>query len=382
MGAGGCPSSPILGAPLPHPRARLARHLRCAKAKSSASSDRTAPARARRSGCCSATCTRPPARHACSGSTSSATASRSAGGSATCLAASRCTTRSPANELLDYLAELSGRPPVRRADLCERLELSREHAASGWSATTRAACARRSASSRRLQHDPELAILDEPTEGLDPLMQRAFYDILDTLKAEGRTIFFSSHVLSEVERVCDRVAIIRRGRLVAMEDIAGLLARHKRNVDMRLHGAPPRLDGVAGVSSLESRDGRLTVPRRGRHRPVPRGDRRRADRRPDDRAGASRGSVPRVLRGRRAMNGALFRQTWRAQRLKLAVVSTALAIWGFLLPIDLRQVRLAVPRGAGERPVPAAVRQASAAATSSACRARSRSASSTRSRSS
>ena len=67
-----------------------------------------------------------------------------------------------------------------------------------------------------LQHDPELAILDEPTEGLDPLMQRAFYDILDELRAAGRTIFFSSHVLSEVERVCDRVAIIRHGRLVAL----------------------------------------------------------------------------------------------------------------------------------------------------------------------
>ena len=71
-----------------------------------------------------------------------------------------------------------------------------------------------------LQHDPELAILDEPSEGLDPLMQRAFYEILDTLKAEGRTIFFSSHVLSEVERVCDRVAIVRQGRLVALEETA------------------------------------------------------------------------------------------------------------------------------------------------------------------
>ena len=70
-----------------------------------------------------------------------------------------------------------------------------------------------------LQHDPELAILDEPTEGLDPLMQRAFYDILDELRAAGRTIFFSSHVLSEVERVCDRVAIVREGRLVALEDV-------------------------------------------------------------------------------------------------------------------------------------------------------------------
>jgi ABC-2 type transport system ATP-binding protein len=90
------------------------------------------------------------------------------------------------------------------------------------------------------------------------LMQRAFYRILDGLKAEGRTIFFSSHVLSEVERVCDRVAIIRRGRLVATEEIATLLARHKRNVNMRVDGTPPRMDGVPGVSSVESSDGRLT----------------------------------------------------------------------------------------------------------------------------
>ncbi|HEX3644054.1 MAG TPA: ABC transporter ATP-binding protein, partial [Vicinamibacterales bacterium] len=159
--------------------------------------------------------------------------------------------------LLDYLAELSGRPPTRRADLCDRLELS--------SSTLRRLVRDYSRGMRQkigivqaLQHEPELAILDEPTEGLDPLMQRAFYHILDTLKAEGRTIFFSSHVLSEVERVCDRVAIIRRGRLVAMEDIAGLLARHKRNVNMRLNGIPPHLDGVAGVSSVEIRDGGLT----------------------------------------------------------------------------------------------------------------------------
>ena len=137
--------------------------------------------------------------------------------------------------LLDYLAELSGRRAIRRAELCDRLELS--------SRTLRRLVRDYSRGMRQkigivqaLQHDPELAILDEPTEGLDPLMQRAFYEILDTLKAEGRTIFFSSHVLSEVERVCDRVAIIRRGHLIATEEIAGLLARRKRNVDMRVDG--------------------------------------------------------------------------------------------------------------------------------------------------
>jgi ABC-2 type transport system ATP-binding protein len=160
--------------------------------------------------------------------------------------------------LLDYLGALTGRPSTRRAELLERLELSR--------ATLRRPVRDYSRGMRQkigiiqaLQHDPELAILDEPTEGLDPLMQRAFYAILDDLKAAGRTIFFSSHVLSEVERVCDRVAIVRRGRLVALEDVASLLEHRKRNVELRAaEGDLPVLDGVAGVSGVtRTADGRL-----------------------------------------------------------------------------------------------------------------------------
>jgi ABC-2 type transport system ATP-binding protein len=170
--------------------------------------------------------------------------------------------------LLDYLAALTGRPPARRSELCERLELS--------AATLRRQVREYSRGMRQkigivqaLQHDPELAILDEPTEGLDPLMQRAFYGILDELRAAGRTIFFSSHVLSEVERVCDRVAIIRQGRLVALEDVEALLARRKRNVEMRLGpGAVlPDLEGVTGVSAVVSADGRLACQLEGDVRP-------------------------------------------------------------------------------------------------------------------
>jgi len=159
--------------------------------------------------------------------------------------------------LLDELAGLSGRPPVRRSALLDRLELS--------AATLRRPVRDYSRGMRQklgiiqaLQHDPELAILDEPSEGLDPLMQRAFYGILDELRREGRTIFFSSHVLSEVERVCDRVAIIRLGRLVALEEVPALLARRKRNVEIRLGGPPPALAGVPGVSEVETGDGRLS----------------------------------------------------------------------------------------------------------------------------
>jgi ABC-2 type transport system ATP-binding protein len=89
-------------------------------------------------------------------------------------------------------------------------------------------------------------------------MQYEFYALLDELRQAGRTIFFSSHILSEVERVCDRVAIVRQGRLVALEDIPTLLARRKRNVEMRLVGAPPRLAGVAGVSDVRVADGRVS----------------------------------------------------------------------------------------------------------------------------
>jgi ABC-2 type transport system ATP-binding protein len=162
--------------------------------------------------------------------------------------------------LLDYLAALTGKRPARRAELCDRLELS--------GATLRRQVRDYSRGMRQkvgiiqaLQHDPELAILDEPTEGLDPLMQRAFYSILDDLKAAGRTIFFSSHVLSEVERVCDRVAIVRQGRLVALEDVESLLARRKRNVELRMApgAALPDLERVAGVTSVVATgDGRLT----------------------------------------------------------------------------------------------------------------------------
>src|SRR5204863_6015242 len=79
--------------------------------------------------------------------------------------------------------------------------------------------------------------------------------ILDTRQREGRTIFFSSHVLSEVERVCDRVAIVRQGRLVAVEETAALLSRQKRSVQIRFTGAPPRLESVPGVSAIEASNG-------------------------------------------------------------------------------------------------------------------------------
>jgi ABC-2 type transport system ATP-binding protein len=157
-------------------------------------------------------------------------------------------------DLLDYLGRLYGRPSPLRSELVERLAF----AASDLRRQVRdysRGMRQKLGIIQALQHDPELAILDEPSEGLDPLMQHAFYGILEDLRRAGRTVFFSSHVLSEVERVCDRVAIIREGRLVALESVDELLARRRRHVEVRVDGEPPVLEGVPGVTVTEVRPG-------------------------------------------------------------------------------------------------------------------------------
>lgn len=114
-----------------------------------------------------------------------------------------------------------------------------------------------------LQHRPDMLILDEPTSGLDPLMQQSFYELVREAKVEGRTVFLSSHILSEVERTCDRVAIIRDGRLVKVDRTDALrdLAHHE--VELRFADAVPvdAFRGIAGVSDLvvEERTLRMRV---------------------------------------------------------------------------------------------------------------------------
>jgi ABC-2 type transport system ATP-binding protein len=105
-------------------------------------------------------------------------------------------------------------------------------------------------------HDPDLVILDEPTSGLDPLLQQRFEEFLRAERERGLTVFFSSHVLSEVRKLCDRVGIIRNGRLVAVEPVESLLDRSGKFV--RVHAAepiPPRVLEIDGVHGLESEPG-------------------------------------------------------------------------------------------------------------------------------
>jgi ABC-2 type transport system ATP-binding protein len=108
-------------------------------------------------------------------------------------------------------------------------------------------------------HRPDLLILDEPTAGLDPLMQQEFYRLLEEARAAGQTVFLSSHVLSEVDRVADRVGIIREGRLVVVEAVQALKNKTLRRLDVQLDAPVPdgALAGVHGVREVVAEDHRL-----------------------------------------------------------------------------------------------------------------------------
>ncbi len=103
-----------------------------------------------------------------------------------------------------------------------------------------------------LQHRPDLLILDEPTSGLDPLVQQTFFELLRDTVAEGRTAFLSSHILGEVEKSCDRVAIIREGRLVKVDTVEALrdLAHHQVEIRFAAPVGAAEFSGLPGVSDV------------------------------------------------------------------------------------------------------------------------------------
>ena len=115
------------------------------------------------------------------------------------------------------------------ADLCERLQLDRDRKVEDLSFGNRKkvgiVCA--------LQHNPELLVLDEPTGGLDPLMQHEFFSILRERNAQGATVFLSSHILSEIQRHCSRAAVIREGRIIACDSVEKLAESSARRVTLR-----------------------------------------------------------------------------------------------------------------------------------------------------
>jgi ABC-2 type transport system ATP-binding protein len=108
---------------------------------------------------------------------------------------------------------------------------------------------------------PELLILDEPSTGLDPLVQREFQAMMREVAESGRTVFLSSHTLSEVQRVADRVGIIRHGHLIALETVSELRRKASRLVELEFAGHVPthELAGVAGVREMVTDGSRATL---------------------------------------------------------------------------------------------------------------------------
>lgn len=103
-----------------------------------------------------------------------------------------------------------------------------------------------------LMHDPEILIMDDPTIGLDPLLQNEIYEMLGDLKKKGTTIFVSSHNLPEVERICDRVGIIKQGKMVAVETLKGLEGKKLHKVEVRFASPVKKSEfKIAGVENIE-----------------------------------------------------------------------------------------------------------------------------------
>ena len=148
-----------------------------------------------------------------------------------------------------YFANLRGGvDPAYQAELIERLDLDPSRKFKEYSKGNKQKVGLVVA----FQHRPELLILDEPTAGLDPLMQQTFFALVREARADGRTVFLSSHVISEVERTCDRVAIIREGRLVTVDRVDALRNLAIHEVELRFAGPVPaeefsRVEGVQNV---------------------------------------------------------------------------------------------------------------------------------------
>jgi ABC-2 type transport system ATP-binding protein len=109
-----------------------------------------------------------------------------------------------------------------------------------------------------LLHSPKLLFLDEPTAGLDPLMQRKFFDLIRQENARGVTVFFSSHILGEVQRLCTRVGIIREGRIVEISDIRSLQKNNYKKVRVTAKGLKPADIKLTGATNVHSEDGAVS----------------------------------------------------------------------------------------------------------------------------
>jgi ABC-2 type transport system ATP-binding protein len=170
-------------------------------------------------------------------------------------------------ELVRYLADLRGLPDLGRApELAERFRADLDRPLGELSRGNR----QKIGLVQAAFHDPELLVLDEPTSGLDPLMQEAFLRFVASERDRGHTVLLSSHELDEVERACDHVAIIREGRLIAVEDVAAITGRAYRHVTLEFAERvdPDEFRRLPGVIDLVARARGVTFKATGDLDPV------------------------------------------------------------------------------------------------------------------
>jgi ABC-2 type transport system ATP-binding protein len=172
--------------------------------------------------------------------------------------------RATARQLLGHLAVVrGGRGAERIAPLAERFLLDLDRPVRTLSKGNK----QKVGVVQALMHNPELALLDEPTSGLDPLLQQEFLTLLREVRDEGVSVFLSSHVLSEIEGVADRVALVRDGRIVIVDDVAGLRAAAGQRLDVTFDGDVPR-SALTTIDELVVEGDRARGVLRGDPRPL------------------------------------------------------------------------------------------------------------------
>ncbi len=159
---------------------------------------------------------------------------------------------------LDFAAKISGRNPVLRTRVLDALELGSATLAQRLGSYSKG-MRQKLAIVAAMQHDPDLLVLDEPSDGLDPLIQQHFETLLRERRDAGRTVFMSSHDLAEVERTCERIAVIRRGQLVANGTVQELSRHYRRTAVIRFRSAIP--DDLARIGEIEYADARTGTVR-------------------------------------------------------------------------------------------------------------------------
>ncbi|HYK86402.1 MAG TPA: ABC transporter ATP-binding protein [Ktedonobacteraceae bacterium] len=156
-------------------------------------------------------------------------------------------------QIIDYFSRLQGREPVLLSTLLERFDVEIKRPLKGYSKGMR----QKIGIVLAFMCDPEVLILDEPTSGLDPLLQKTFNEFLLEEQARGRTVFMSSHIMSDVEKVCHRVAVIRKGEIVTIEEVGTLREKAGQRVTVEFGENVPEseLVNIPGISVLTRSNG-------------------------------------------------------------------------------------------------------------------------------